>query len=96
MIHRAAGQAPACAIPQALARQIEDPVLWTCVQTLNMMALGVVLLMTTKPGWPGSLGVLVVSVLLGLLSGSLSARWRGSAAVVAAQAQDTPSGADVV
>jgi len=28
MIHRAAGQAPAGAIPQALARQIEDPVLW--------------------------------------------------------------------
>jgi hypothetical protein len=89
-IHRAAGQAPAGAIPQALARQIEDPVLWTCVPTLNMMALGVVLLMTTKPGWPGSLGVVVVSVLLGLLSGSLTARWRGSAAVVAAQVQDTP------
>ncbi len=89
MIHRAAGQAPAGSIPQALARQIEDPVLWTCVQTLNMMALGVVFLMTTKPGWPGSLGVLVVSVLLGLLSLSLTARRRGRAAVVEAQAQDT-------
>jgi hypothetical protein len=48
------------------------------------MALGVVLLMTVKPGWSGVLIVLVLSVLLGMLSVLLAAYMHGSAAVAEA------------
>ncbi len=76
MIHNAAEKIPAGPVPQSLTQMIEDPVLWTGVQTLSMMALGVVFLMTTKPGSLETMIVLIVSVVLGMLSVPVSKRLR--------------------
>lgn len=89
MIHRDAEQASAGPVPLALVRQIEDPVLWTSVQTLNVMALGVVFLMTVKPSWLGALVVLVLSIVLGVISAPLLKRVPKSAATAEASQLST-------
>jgi len=58
-------------LPEALERSVHDPVLLTAVQTLTILLLGVVFLMTTKPSLGGSLIVMGVALLLGLASSVL-------------------------
>ena len=65
-------------IPPALARRIHDPVLWTSVQMTAALGFGVVYLMTVKPGLVGSLLVLVVAAVLGVLASAPG--WRASSA----------------
>lgn len=55
-------------IPSGLQRQIDDPLLWTSAQVMGSTALGVVFLMTIKPDLAGSLLVLAVAVVLGVVS----------------------------
>ena len=64
----AEAEAPDGVIPSAMQRQIHDPLLWTSVQVMGSMALGVVWLMTTKPDLVGSLLVLAVALVLGVVS----------------------------
>jgi predicted integral membrane protein DUF2269 len=67
-------QAPADGIPAGLWRQIHDPVVWIATLLAASTAVGVVFLMTTKPGLGGSLLVMGVALVLGGLIGGLSAK----------------------
>ncbi|HEY8492130.1 MAG TPA: DUF2269 family protein [Dehalococcoidia bacterium] len=78
-ISREAKDAPDGPVQGALRARILDPVLWTTVQTMSVVAVGIVFLMTVKPGIAGSLVTLVVALALGLAS-SIPA-WRRAAAV---------------
>jgi hypothetical protein len=64
----AKAETPGDAVPGAVQRQIHDPLLRTSVQVMGTTALGVVLLMTTKPDLGGSLLVLAVAFALGVIS----------------------------
>ena len=70
-IERQAREATDGSLPEALERSVHDPVLLTAVQTLTILLLGVVFLMTTKPSLGGSLIVMGVALLLGLASSVL-------------------------
>lgn len=73
----ATAEASAEAIPPGLQRQIDDPLLWLSTQLAGSTALGVVFLMTTKPGLGGSLLVVGVALVLGALVGVVSVKlWR--------------------
>ncbi len=67
-----AGSADEDALPAEVRRQIKRPVLWSAVQVWAATSLGVVFLMTTKPGWTGSLVVIAVALVMGLAVGMLS------------------------
>ena len=73
-IDRLASEAPDGPLPSSLEQHIHDPVLLTSVQTVLVLLLCIVFLMTTKPGWVGSLIVMGVALLLGLVSGVLVSR----------------------
>ncbi len=75
-IDRQAREAPDGSLPEALERSVHDPVLLTVVQTLTILLLGVVFLMTTKPSLGGSLIVMGVALLLGLTSSLLVSQRR--------------------
>lgn len=63
-------------ISPTIQRRIHDPVLWIATQMAGSAALGVVFLMTTKPGWGGSLLALAVALVAGSVIGGLSAKSR--------------------
>src|SRR5215471_17749197 len=65
-IDRQAREAPDGPLPEVLARSIHDPALLTTVQTLTVLLLGIVFLMTTKPELLGSLIAMAVALILGL------------------------------
>ncbi len=73
-IDRLAQEAPDGPLPQSLERRIHDPVLLTALQTVTMLLLGIVFLMTNKPSLIGSLIVMAVALVLGLASGVLVSR----------------------
>ena len=73
-IDRLAREAPDGPLPPALERSIHDPVLGTALQTVVVLLLGIVFLMTTKPSLTGSLIVMAVALALGLASGLLVSR----------------------
>jgi uncharacterized membrane protein len=75
-IDRQAREAADGSLPEALERSVHDPVLLTAVQTLTILLLGVVFLMTTKPDLVGSLIVMGVALLLGLASSVLVSQMR--------------------
>lgn len=81
-ISRAAKEAPEGSVQGPLLARVLDPVLWTSVQTMSVVGVGIVFLMTVKPGMAGSLVTLVVTLALGLAS-SIPA-WRRAAAARAA------------
>ncbi|HEX8996115.1 MAG TPA: hypothetical protein VF812_08795 [Ktedonobacterales bacterium] len=60
------------AIPPALKRQIDEPLLWIATQLAGGVALGVVFLMTYKPGLLGSLLALAVAIALASVGAALS------------------------
>jgi hypothetical protein len=67
-------EAPVGAFSPGLKRQITDPVVRAAVQINAFTGLGVVFLMTTKPGLGGSLITLAVALLLGIVTGRVF--WR--------------------
>jgi hypothetical protein len=77
-IDRQAREAPDGPLPEVLARSIHDPALLTAVQTLTVLLLGVVFLMTTKPELLGSLIAMAVALILGLAWSVLTTRTRGT------------------
>ena len=74
VIERLARTAPDGPLPEELERYIRDPVLLTTPQTLTALLLGVVFLMTTKPSLVGSIIVMAVALVLGLVWGALVSR----------------------
>jgi hypothetical protein len=55
-------------IPSAkLVEKVRDRVLWNTVSIMTMEVLGIIYLMTVKPGILGSLVTLVIGILLGLI-----------------------------
>ena len=73
-IERLAREAPDGPLPESLEQRIHDPILWTALQTVAVLLLGIVFLMTTKPSLVGSLVVMAVALVLGLAWGLLIAR----------------------
>src|SRR5712691_8686439 len=73
-IDRLAREAPDGPLPPSLERSTHDPVLGTTLQTVAVLLLGIVFLMTTKPSLTGSLIVMTVALALGLASGLLVSR----------------------
>ena len=60
-------------LPEKLERKMADPVLWLSVQAHGLTALGVVFLMTIKPGLSGSLISIAVTLVLSVITTQL---WR--------------------
>jgi hypothetical protein len=52
----------------AFQQRLHDPLLWTSIQTRLAIALGIVFLMTVKPGLAGALLTIGVVIILGLAS----------------------------
>ena len=73
-IDRLAQEAPDGPLPESLGQRIHDPVLLASVQTIAALLFGIVFLMTTKPALIGSLIVMAVALLIGLVSGVLVSR----------------------
>ncbi len=89
-IHReAAAESSAGTIPPALQRRIADPILVTTVQTVALLGLGVVFVMTTKPDWVGSLIALAVAIVLGVVSGQFWRRPQAAGALTEAARPDS-------
>lgn len=78
----AAAEASADAITPDLYRQVHHPALWISTQMAASTALGIVFMMTNKPGLGGSLLTLAVALALGALVGTASARPRQSSHAV--------------
>ena len=70
-IDRLARETPDGPVPANLQRLIHDPILQTSVQTLLILLLGIVFLMTTKPTLAGSIIVMLVALALGVVSSLL-------------------------
>jgi hypothetical protein len=73
-IDRLAREAPDGPLPPSLEQSTHDPILETALQTVAILLLGIVFLMTTKPSLTGSLIVMAVALALGLASGLLVSR----------------------
>jgi len=87
-IDRLAQEAPDGPLPRSLERSTHDPILLTAVQTVTILLLGIVFLMTNKPSLAGSLVVMAIALVLGLASGLLVSR------VTGASGQDTATQAN--
>ncbi len=73
-IARLAREVPDGPLPQSLEQRIHDPILGTSLQTVTILLLGIVFLMTNKPSLIGSLIVMAVALVLGVVSGALVSR----------------------
>jgi hypothetical protein len=56
------------ALSPAFQQRLQDPVLWTSIQSRVAMALGIIFLMTVKPDLSGSLLTIGIAAVLGLAS----------------------------
>ena len=74
VINRLAQEAPDGPLPQSLERSTHDPILLTALQTVTILLLGIVFLMTNKPSLVGSIITMAVALVLGLASGILASR----------------------
>ncbi len=74
VIDRLARETPDGPLPQSLEQRTHDPVLLIALQTIAILLLGIVFLMTTKPALTGSLIVIAIALALGLASGALASR----------------------
>lgn len=83
----AAQAAPDGPLPATLVRQLHDPILWISMHTSAAIVVGLVFLMTVKPGLVGSLVALVVTLALGVVWAQLSQR-AGQAGQVAAATRE--------
>jgi hypothetical protein len=73
-IARLAQEAPDGPLPQALEQRTHDPILGTALQTVTILLLGIVFLMTNKPSLIVSLIVMGVALVLAVASGALVSR----------------------
>ncbi|HZU02428.1 MAG TPA: DUF2269 family protein [Ktedonobacteraceae bacterium] len=78
IVKQLAHEAPDDTLSEALKQHLHDPVLSSTVCTVTVLLLGIVFLMTTKPELVGSLIVMVVALVLGLLSSMLVSRMRST------------------
>jgi hypothetical protein len=60
-------------ITAEMAGLIADPILWASASSLNSGAVGILWLMTNKPGWGESVGVVVVLAVVGAIAGYMTA-----------------------
>ena len=67
-LQKAVQASPSGAISQALARQIQDRALWTSENTFTCLLLAILFAMTIKPNLVGTLTVVGVALIAGLLS----------------------------
>jgi len=72
-------------ISPELRQRIYNPMLWTSAHLASGIALGIVFLMATKPGWLASLLVVAVTMVLGAITGATTAKPRPISATAAAQ-----------
>ncbi|MGH7564324.1 MAG: DUF2269 family protein [Gemmatimonadota bacterium] len=61
-------------VSEDLSRRIAEPLTWTMMAALNGLALGIVWVMSTKPGWAGSIIAVALATVLGAALGSISVR----------------------
>jgi hypothetical protein len=71
-------ESPDGSLPSQLSARIHDPVLCTVLLIQAVLLLGIVFLMTTKPGLASSIIVMVVALVLGLALGVLVSRSRST------------------
>jgi uncharacterized membrane protein YqjE len=69
-------ESPDGLLPSQLSVRIHDPILFTVLLIQTVMLLGIIFLMTTRPGLESSIIVMVVALVLGLASGVLVSRPR--------------------
>ena len=69
-----AQETPDGPLPQSLEQRTHDPVLLTALQTITVLLLGIVFLMTNKPSATISLITMAVALVVGLASGVLASR----------------------
>jgi multisubunit Na+/H+ antiporter MnhF subunit len=67
-------------LPRTLAERTQDRVLPLALRTMTGMLFGIVFLMTTKPALTSAIGAMVISALLGLVSGVAFTRARPACA----------------
>jgi len=66
-IHISAELTPDGPVPASLKKQINNRVLWTTVQAMSFADLGIIYLMTIKPGWIESIVVIIVTATVGAI-----------------------------
>jgi Predicted integral membrane protein (DUF2269) len=71
-----------------LSERIHDPILFTVLLLQAIMLLGIVFLMTTKPGLANSIIVMVVALVLGVALGVLVSRHRSTRGLESAAHMD--------
>jgi hypothetical protein len=69
-------EAPTGEFSSALQQRLRDPVLFGVVQTVGVLLLGLIFLMTAKPDLLASILTMLVALLLGLALSALTARSR--------------------
>ncbi|HEX5546218.1 MAG TPA: hypothetical protein VFX24_02350 [Ktedonobacterales bacterium] len=72
-------------ISPELRHHIYNPMLWISAHLASGIALSIVFLMTTKPGWLASLLVMAVAMAMGAIIGATTAKPRRNPATVASQ-----------
>jgi hypothetical protein len=71
-IGKAAHQAPPGALPASLRAQIMDPMYYTAAWLLAALAIGILYLMTNKPGTLESIAVMVLAAIVGVATARLT------------------------
>jgi hypothetical protein len=71
-------------ISSELRHRIYDPMLWISAHLASGIAVGIVFMMATKPSWLVSLAAVAIAIVLGAITGALTARPRRLSAAVAA------------
>lgn len=69
--HEASLAAPEGPIPDALHRRRTDPVLWSTFLSFVAVAVGIVFLMTVKPGLAGALAAIGVAIVIGIAGAAI-------------------------
>ncbi len=83
----AARTAPDGPLSPELLAKINDPVMQISAFAASFMAVGAVWIMTHKPGWPGTIGTVVVATAVGAAVGVLLARRQARPASVVLPSQ---------
>lgn len=82
-------------ISSELRRHNYNPMLWISAHLASGTALGIVFLMTTKPGWLVSLLVMAVTLALGAVTGAATAKPRRLSAALAAHQRSLANDASI-
>lgn len=76
LVEKAADDLPDGPVPDSLRRLIDDPIAWSSMGGAVFAAVGVVALMTIKPGWGASVAIAVIAYVVGGASGWMFVRRR--------------------